>query len=224
MLEGSVEEALNRAEKRGWVMEPEAKRILTNRGFDVPDSVLARTAVEAEAFAGKNGFPVAAKCVSPEILHKTEHGAVITNINSIDELNTVFHRLMKLPGAQSVLVEAMISGIELFLGMKNDYQFGPVVVLGTGGVGVEIYNDTAIRMAPVKPDDVISMVNGLKGSAVIKGFRGLPGVNLDCLIDVTVRFSQFAMELEKWVRSMDLNPVICTPDRCVIADARIMTV
>jgi len=203
-------------------MEPQAKKLLAQAGFDVPESVLAQTVEQALEFAEKVRYPVVAKGVSPEILHKTEHRAVVTSIETADRLSREFNRLIKLPKAEAVLVETMISGIEIILGAKNDYQFGPVVLLGTGGIGVEIFNDAAIRMAPLKPDDVISMVDSLKGASIIKGFRGAFGVNMDALTDLTIRFSQLAMELEHEIESVDLNPVICTRDRCVIADARII--
>ncbi|MFH1156169.1 MAG: acetate--CoA ligase family protein [Pseudomonadota bacterium] len=223
MLTRTMEAAIETGRKRGWVLEPVAKQILREAGFQVPESVLVTDAEEALAFAASVGFPLVAKAVSPEILHKTEYKAVVTSIQDREGLVSAVERLKTLPGTEAVLVEAMIQGVELILGAKNDYQFGPVILLGTGGTGVELYNDVAVRMAPVKNQDVVSMVESLKGKALIKGFRGAPGVNLSALSDMVVRFSQFAMAVDTLIDSMDLNPVICTPDRCVVADARLMT-
>jgi len=103
-----------------------------------------------------------------------------------------------------------------------DYQFGPVILLGLGGTGVEIYRDTSLRMAPLKPRDVEAMVQGLKAHQLLEGYRGSEPINLPELNGLLVRFSRLVMTLEGLVESIDLNPVMCTPQRCLIADARIM--
>ncbi len=127
---------------------------------------------------------------------------------------------------EGVLVDQTVKfagqGIEVIVGAKNDFQFGPVVVFGIGGTSVEIYNDIAIRMAPLKPGDVLSMVESLKAKDLILGYRGSAGANMKILAHLIVNFSYLFMELENDIESVDLNPMICTKDRCVIADARIL--
>jgi hypothetical protein len=205
-------------------LEPDAKDLLEDKGFDLPRRVKTSSAARAVEFMEELQGPVALKAVSPKILHKTEHGAVVTGITSGKVLEKEMKQLLALDGCQTVLAEEMVSGIELFMGAKNDEQFGPVIILGMGGIGVEIYNDTAIRMAPVRTADVLSMVDSLKGSPLIKGFRGGSGVNIAVLTDVIKRFSHLAMALEPYFLSMDVNPLICSPERCVVADARIMLI
>jgi succinyl-CoA synthetase beta subunit len=222
MLNTRIKTIIETGRSRGWLLEPDAKSLFAEQGFDVPESVLAAELDTALAFLNSSSGPVVAKAVSSEILHKTEYGAVITSITTPEKLVSAFSFLKGLPGVDSVLVEAMVPGIEIILGAKNDYQFGPVVLLGTGGTGVEIFSDIAIRMAPLKPLDVISMVNDLKGAAIIKGFRGHHGVDMDRLTDLVVRFSTLVMDLEEEIASIDLNPVICTKSQCVVADARIL--
>jgi hypothetical protein len=131
-------------------------------------------------------------------------------------------RLQKLDGCENILVEQMLQGIEVIFGAKNDFQFGPVIVFGIGGTAVEIYNDTAIRMAPLKPSDVSSMVDSLKAKDLLLGYRGRAGVNMEILTHLMINFSDLIMELENDIESVDLNPVICTTDKCVVVDARIM--
>lgn len=206
----------------GWVLEPDAKAIMYDAGLDIPEFVLTPDIEEARAFFKKKGGPVVAKAVSQKILHKTEFNAVITHIDSDEMLKNSFESLLKLDGCRAVLVEEMINGVEIIVGGKNDYQFGPVVILGVGGTSVEIYNDTAIRMAPVKESDVGFMVESLKGKGLISGYRGQPGADLDELKRFMVTFSKLLMDLEEDLDSIDLNPVICTPERCIIADARII--
>ncbi len=207
---------------RGWVLEPDAKQIMVNQGFDVPNFIVTDSVQAAGDFLKLSPGPVVAKAVSEKILHKTEFNAVVTGIVDEKRLEQEMTRLKSLDGCEQILVEEMVEGLEIIIGAKNDFQFGPVIVLGLGGTSVEIYNDTAIRMAPVEPGDVVSMVNSLKAKKLFKGYRQKPGVNMDILIPLVVKFSSLTMDLEDQFQSIDLNPVICTKDRCVIADARIM--
>jgi succinyl-CoA synthetase beta subunit len=222
MLNRKIRKLIEAGRESGWVCEPDAKAVMKSRGFDIPASVVTGSPEEAVRFLNQTDGPVVAKAVSKKILHKTEQNAVVTGIRSADHLDSEMARLMKLEGCETVLVEEMIKGIEVIIGAKNDFQFGPVIVFGVGGTAVVVYNDTAIRMAPLRPEDVFSMVDSLKAAAIIKGHRGRPGVNMDILTPVLVKFSRLVMDLENDIESVDLNPVICTKDRCVIADARII--
>ncbi len=222
MLKGNYKEAMAASRDRGWVLEPQAKKIMAQAGLEIPAFVLTRDGAEATAFLGQIQGPVVAKAVSSEILHKTEHRAVVTHIRDSHTLEQEMERLLGLPGCEQVLVEEMVSGMEVMVGSKNDAQFGPVVLLGPGGTAVEIYNDTAIRLAPVTPGDVVSMVDSLKAAPLFHGHRGQAGVNMAALQTCVEAFSHLVMELEPWYESIDLNPVICGPEKCVVADARIM--
>lgn len=222
MLTESGRQIIDNSRSLGWVLEPLAKRLMADQGFDIPGFVLTDSLEVAKKFLREASGPVVAKAVSKKILHKTEFQAVVTGIADENTLALQMERLKALEGCEQVLVEEMVSGLEIIVGAKNDFQFGPVVVLGLGGTSVEIYNDTAIRMAPIQPDDVVSMVDSLRARQVFKGYRNRPGVNMEVLVPFVVKFSRLIMDLEPWVDSMDLNPVICTRNRCVIADARII--
>jgi len=222
MLSKSDSSIIENSKHRGWVLEPHAKQIMADHGFDVPAFVLTDSIQAASAFLRESPGRVVAKAVSDKILHKTEFNAVVTGISDETILEQEMTRLKNLAGCEQVLVEEMVEGLEIIIGAKNDFQFGPVIVLGLGGTSVEIYNDTAIRMAPVNPEDVVSMVDSLAAKKLFKGYRKKPGVNMDVLTRLVVDFSSLAMDLEETFQSIDLNPVICTKDRCVIADARIM--
>ena len=217
-----IKEIIDTSKPLGWVLEPNAKALMKLSGLDIPDFVLTNSFEEAEKFLKKSDCPVVAKAVSKKILHKTEYQAVALSISSSDHLKEEFTRLKKLDGCENILIEQMIQGIEVIIGAKNDFQFGPVIVFGIGGTSVEIYNDTAIRMAPLKKSDVVSMVESLTAKQIILGYRGKEGVNMEALTDLIIKFSHLIMKLEKDIESVDLNPVICTKDRCVIADARII--
>ena len=222
MLEKNSKKIIEKSKSSGWILEPDAKALMKLQGFDIPDFILTNSFEAADRFLKKSESPVVAKAVSKKILHKTEHQAVVTGIFSSDHLKKEMARLQKLDGCENILVEQMVQGLEVIIGAKNDFQFGPVIIFGIGGTSVEIYNDTAVRMAPLKPDDVLSMVESLKAKKIISGYRGMAGVNMEILTHLIVNFSLFVMELENDIESVDLNPVICTRDRCVIVDARIM--
>lgn len=217
-----MEEILSASKRVGWVLEPQAKRLFSLAGIDVPRYVWARRIEDAIPFAEEIGYPVVAKIVSPEVVHKSEHNGVAVGIKDGKALRETFKRFSQLGGFNGVLVEEMLSGIELIIGAKVDLQFGPVILFGIGGIWVEIYRDVILRMAPLQLKDVDSMVKCLKGHRILEGYRGADPVNLQELKRLLVTFSNLVMDLEKYMESIDLNPIICFSTRCVVADARIM--
>jgi len=222
MLTEDMRKIVNDARDSGWVLEPAAKRLLALAGLTVPDFTLAATAQEAVAAANKIGYPVAAKVVSAKILHKSEAGGVVVGVQSDSQLTGIYEKLSALDGFAGLLVEEMLPGIELIVGAKVDFQFGPVILLGIGGTGVEIYQDTAIRMAPLLEKDVPAMIAGLKGAELLSGYRGAQPVSVPVLARLMLAFSALVMDLENDIESIDLNPVKCSGARCVVADARII--
>jgi succinyl-CoA synthetase beta subunit len=222
MLTEEIKDILLASPELGWVLEPKAKRLFSMAGFDVPKFMWTKEAGEAVRFAQEIGYPVVAKVVSPRVLHKSDVGGVVVGIGSDEKLSETFRRFSRFDGFAGLLVEEMLSGVELIVGAKVDYQFGPVILLGMGGIGVEIYRDTALRMAPLKRKDVESMLKDLKAHQLLEGFRGSERVNLKKLKDMVAAFSSLVMEIEGFIESVDLNPVLCSSRRCVVADARIM--
>jgi len=222
MLKKELKDIVTASKRWGWVLEPEAKRLLSVSGIDVPKFLWAESPDDAVQFAEKIGYPVVGKLVSPKALHKSEVGGVVVGIDSVKNLEETFHRFSSFEDFAGMLIEEMVSGTELIAGAKVDYQFGPVILLGMGGTAVEIYKDTALRMAPLKEVDVESMLNGLQAHELLKGYRGSQPVNLKKLTQTLMAFSSLVMDLEGYFESIDLNPVMCSSERCVVADARIM--
>lgn len=222
MLNGEILDILSASREAGWVVEPEAKRLLAVAGLPVPKFGWAKKEDEAVRMAREIGYPVVAKVVSHAILHKSEWKGVAVGLDGDQALLGTYERFKRLEGFAGMLVEEMVPGLELIVGAKVDYQFGPVILLGIGGTGVEIYKDSALRMAPLQERDVRSMVRNLKARALLEGYRGAEPVNLDDLTRLLLAFSRLMMELEGHVESLDLNPVKCSPEKCVVADARIM--
>jgi acyl-CoA synthetase (NDP forming) len=206
----------------GWVLEPAAKRLFGLAGFDVPRFTFARTPEEAFRFAGEIGYPVVAKVVSPRILHKSDVNGVAVGIADAVSLGEAFRRFQSLDGFLGMIVEDMVTGIELILGAKIDFQFGPMILLGMGGTGVEIYKDVSLRMAPISEKDALAMIGGLKAQRLLTGFRGAERVDLKRLTGTLLSFSSVVMELGEWIESIDINPLLCSSRHCVVADARII--
>ncbi len=189
--------------------------ILSLHGIASPGGKSCRTVDEAIDFARKTGFPVALKIDSSEFLHKTDIGGVALNINDSDSLKRNFETIMancRKAGPpvedMKILVQQMApEGIDVILGMKTDEQFGPVIVLGLGGVFVEILRDTSIRSAPVRRFEAMEMIRELRGRRLFDGYRGTHPADVDALADAIVMISRFAKQHQDLLLSLDINPL-----------------
>ena len=222
MIDSHFDDILKKSTEWGWVLEPDAQRIMHAAGLAIPRFVCAKTAKEACDFAHAIGYPVVAKIVSPTVMHKSDVHGVEIGIDNDENLTKAFDRFSTTEQFHGMLVEETIHGIELIIGATIDYQFGPMILLGMGGTGVEIYRDTSLRMAPIGENDVTAMIDGLKGRRLLEGYRGSAPINRGELTRLLMRFSDLVMQLEDSIDSIDLNPVVCTADGCIIADARIV--
>lgn len=222
MLTKEMDIILQSAETYGWIMEPYAKQLFALAGLDVPRFRWAKTLEEARSFACETGYPVVMKIVSPQVVHKSEVGGVVVGISDDGGCERVFNRLSTIEGFTGVLVEETIRGVEMIIGATVDDQFGPVILLGIGGTATEIYRDVSLAMAPLCESDVDKMIRGLKAVSLLEGFRGAEKVNMHALKKLVISFSELVMDLGDAIESIDLNPVMCSAERCVIADARIM--
>lgn len=209
--------------------EREAKAILAVYGVPVVKEQLAVDAKQAVAAAQACGFPVVLKVESPDIPHKTEADAIRLNLNSDSEVAAAYETVMSnarrwKPDAKlnGVLVQAMAgAGTEVMVGARVDPIFGPLIVVGLGGILVELMRDTAVELAPVTHREAVGMLSRLKGSAVLQGFRGMPPVDRDRLADVIVRISELISDQRNVVSEIDVNPLICAGDRVLAVDALI---
>ncbi len=222
VLKKEIRSIIERSKPNGWVLEPDAKRILELSGIEVPRFETAKTPEEAVKAARTIGYPVVVKLVSPAVVHKSDVKGVVVDVRSDQEIHTIFNRFASHKAFVGMLVEEMAAGLELIVGGTIDAQFGPVVLVGMGGTGVEIYKDTALRMAPIRPEEVTCMINSLKAGELFHGFRGEAAIDMQALIGLMTAFSGLIMKLADHISSIDLNPVLCSPSGCVAADARIM--
>ena len=204
--------------------ESEAKRVLAAYGVPVVEERLARSADEALAAARSLGYPVAMKAESPTILHKTELGVVKLGIGDEAALRRAYAEIADAARGhelRGVLVQPMIPGIEVIVGARVDPVVGPLVVVGSGGVLVELVQDCVAALAPVSVQEARAMLARLKGYPLLTGFRGGARVNLDALADAVARVSELAAELAGELEELDVNPLRCGADRVVAVDALI---
>jgi acetate---CoA ligase (ADP-forming) subunit alpha len=214
---------------RTALSEIESKRLLNVLGITSAVPEHARTAEEAEAAASRMGFPVVLKAVSPDVTHKSDVGGVILGLRSAREVTDAFDRIRRNLAERSpdsrfegIAVEAMAApGLELIAGIVRDRSFGPLVVVGLGGVFVEVFNDTTVRLAPIDLHEAKVMLEELRGAALLHGARGTKAVDLDALAEVLVRLSEFAARRDD-IKEMDINPIVAYEKGIAVLDARVL--
>jgi acyl-CoA synthetase (NDP forming) len=214
---------------RTALSEIESKKVLEAIGIPSAIPEPAASADEAARIAERIGFPVVLKVLSPEVTHKSEVGGVALNLRSTAEVRTAFERIRsglaaKMPRArfEGVAVQPMApAGVELIAGITRDERFGPLVVVGLGGIFVEVLKDTALRLAPVDENEAREMLLGLRGAALLKGARGTSAADIGAIASAVSRLSHFAAANPQ-VKEMDLNPLVAWHNGVQALDARIL--
>jgi acyl-CoA synthetase (NDP forming) len=164
------------------------------------------------------GYPLALKVVGP--VHKSDIGGVTLNIKSDAHLDAEFKRMMKIKGVTGVLMQEMLSGLELYIGASYEPRFGHVILCGLGGIFVEVLGDISSGLAPLTFDEAISMVRSLRSYKIIQATRGKPGINQQKFVEIIVRLSSL-LRYATEIKEMDLNPLIGNSDDVIVVDARI---
>ena len=211
--------------------EHEAKALLSAAGIPVLSEMICLTVAEAVEAAKGMGFPVVVKIVSPDIAHKTEIGGVIVNLPDADAVaaavDTVFARAAaSVPGARidGALVAPMVrGGIETILGIHMDPVFGPMVMFGLGGTAVELYKDVAFASAPLTAERALSLVQSVRGSALLSGWRGGSQYDVQALVQALCNLSNFAVSHAAELSGIDINPFVVQTSGGVCLDALIST-
>jgi len=213
------------------ISEHEAKAILAAAGIPILEERLATSAAEAAA-ASSLCEKLVLKIVSPEITHKTEVGGVMLNVAAADAASA-YGELMSRVAARAphahldgVLISPMLSdGVEMILGVQHDPVFGPAVLLGLGGIFVEVLRDVTFRIAPFGVEEACGMIGELRGVAMLQGARGKPPGDLDALAETLSKLSLFAAAQRGQFSSIDINPLLVRPKGhgVVALDALIVT-
>ena len=196
--------------------EHDAKQLLS--AWNIPATIEETVTDEAGAIsaAARIGYPVVLKLNSPDLLHKTEAGAVRLDLAGPEDVVQAYRDIMSNVSAgvrvNGVLVQEMVAGaVEMIVGVSYDQQLGPVLLVGAGGVMAEVQNDVALRLCPVDRPEAIAMINEVKASRLLQGFRGLPPADLDALAQVVERVSRLAVNLEGRLAELDINPLMVLP-------------
>jgi succinyl-CoA synthetase beta subunit len=218
-----VERWRNRLAIGDTLEEYEAGQLLRDFGFPMNPSVLADNAPDAVSAAADIGYPVVLKTAQPGILHKTDCDGVRLGIGDSDQVEAAWADFAERLGPR-VLVSAMlqVTGAEMVLGLVRDEQFGPLVMLGFGGINVETIHDVAYALPPFSRVTARRLVNSLKLRPLLDGLRNRPAVDLESYCAAAERFSVMAAALGDVLDEVDVNPVIVHPGGCVAVDALVV--
>ena len=214
---------------RTALSEIESKRVLAAAGIATAIPQLAAGADDAAKVSASVGFPVVMKVHSPDVSHKSEVGGVVLNLRSESEAREAFDRVRRsladrMPGArfEGVVIEPQARpGAELIAGVSRDERFGPLIMVGLGGIFVEVLHDTAIRLAPIDRTEARTMIAELRGAPLLHGARGAPPSDIDAIADLLTRLAELAMSRDDIVE-MDLNPIVAYEEGVAVLDARIL--
>lgn len=180
---------------------------------------------KALAYAEKIGFPVVLKVHGSTIFHKSDIGGVKIGISNKEEFYLAWAEIRnnsELKKIEGILVQEMVKGNELTIGMKRDKQFGPVLMFGLGGIFIEILKDVAFRVAPIDKKQALKMIAEIKGYKLLQGYRGKEGVNINKLSALLVNIARLSLREEK-ILSIDFNPVMANKKAILVADFRLIT-
>lgn len=227
----AVRDILATAKEQGRtaLTAPEGKLVCDAYGIAVPGEGLATSPADAVELAGRIGFPVVMKIVSPDILHKTEAGGVLVGLDDARKVEqgyqTILDNARRYNAKAEILgvqVQKMIGGgQEVIIGAVTDPSFGKLVAFGLGGVLVEVLKDITFRMAPASEQDALGMLDGIAAAQVLKGVRGAEPVDRAALANMIQRVSQLVTDFPE-IAELDLNPVFASPTGAIAADVRIV--
>ncbi|MDP8002570.1 MAG: acetate--CoA ligase family protein [Caldisphaera sp.] len=222
-----VEKAIN--EDRMKLFEDEALRILNINEIETPNYCVAHNTDQLIQCKDIIKYPVAMKIISPDIIHKTDVGGVILNVEDDNRLIDGYYKLIKnvknnLPKARinGVLIQEIVkNGQEIIIGGKRDLAFGPVVLFGLGGIYTEVLGDVSMRIAPIDSCDAKEMIEEIKSIKILEGYRGLEPVDKNALALAIMRVGELMINIPE-ITEMDINPVIANKKGALAVDARII--
>jgi acetyltransferase len=210
--------------------EVASKALLKAYGIPISKEAIVQTAAEAVKIAKKIGFPVVAKVVSADILHKSDIGGVVLNLNNAADVKKAFNditaRVKKLKGKpklEGILIAQQVKAdLELVVGASLDAEMGPVVLFGTGGVDIELLKDVALAGAPLDTDEAKALIARTKAGVKIKGYRGKPALHEASAVKALVGLSNLIADAGQRIASIDVNPFLINPKTGVAVDALIV--
>ncbi len=204
--------------ENGYLTPEQVQILLDAAGIERAGEAVVTTEEDALKSAKKLGFPVVMKVVGP--VHKSDVGGVVLNVKDDATVAKEFNRMMKIKDTTAILIQPMLSGVELFVGAKRDETFGHMVLCGLGGIFIEVLKDVNAGLVPITKEEAQSMIERLKGYQILKGVRGQEPVNEEHFAEMIYRVSALVMAAPE-IFEMDLNPLLGRKDKVVAVDARI---
>jgi len=203
--------------------EPEAKTLLREYGFSVPEFHICTSYTEAAKAAEQLGYPVVMKVVSPDILHKTDVGGVKIGLTNKEDILNAFEEIKKAVKSFSgvIVYHMQEKGVEIIIGALYDEQFEHAIMFGLGGIFVEVLKDVSFRLIPITNRDAKEMITEIKGYPVLTGVRGEPPKDIDAVVNLLLTVS-LLVEKNPAIRELDLNPIFVYEKGYTIIDARIV--
>jgi acetyltransferase len=205
--------------KQGILSAEDVHQLLKAAGFRPVPQTLIKDRAQAAAALKDQAFPAAVKVLGP--LHKTDSGGVRLNVPGPAEALAAFDDMMAIDGAQGVLVQPMVTGTEMILGISREEGFGHLVMFGIGGIFTEVLKDVSFGLTPLTPTESLDMVRGIKGVSVLSGLRGQKGVSLEAAADCLRRLSLLATDFPQ-IKEMDINPLKGNDEALFAVDVRII--
>lgn len=202
----------------GYLEPQQVQELLDAAGINRAGEAVATTADEAVAYAKELGLPVVMKVVGP--VHKSDVGGVVLNVKDEVQVRSEFERMIKIKDTTAILLQPMLSGMELFVGAKREDKFGHMVLCGMGGIFIEVLKDVSAALSPVSKENAMEMIQSLKSYKILEGVRGQEGIRIDQFADTLVRLSAL-LECAPEIFEMDLNPLLGSAKQVVAVDARI---
>jgi acyl-CoA synthetase (NDP forming) len=214
------------ADADGPLSEPRAKAVLARHGVPIPRGRVIANDSELEAAATGLTFPLALKVVSPTLVHKSDVGGVQLGLTDVDQVREAMRATASLPGRVGWLIEEMSeAGLELVVGGVRHHRFGPMLMVGLGGVLVEVLRDVSLRICPITPGDAESMLASLRSAPLLDGVRGRAGIDRAAVVDVLLRIGGedgLLMQHADRLAELDINPLIATATGVCAVDASII--
>lgn len=219
---------LFRGKASRFVSQKQAMALLKAYGIPFVKTAIVGSREEAIRAAGQIGYPVVLKILAPQLVHKVDIGGVALDLADANAVDEAYDRISQCAGEtdaqlhiQGFAVQKMVaarSGIELILGAKKDPTFGPVLMVGSGGVATDVTQDRALGLPPLNERSTKRMLEALRLWPILEGYRGQPGIDLDRLIEVIIRFSCMISDYPE-IREFEINPLIATPRDVLGVDA-----
>lgn len=212
-----IREVIDKAEN-GFLSPLASSMLMDAIGIQRPKEAIIKSISDLETFINENNFPFVMKVVGP--IHKSDVKGVVLNIAGLEHAHKTYHQLMEIKDAQAVLIQQMVEGIELFVGAVHEPLFGQMLMFGLGGVFVEVLNDIQFCLIPFDREEVLHLIQQLKGYPLFKGLRGKIGIDENTFVNTLIKLAtllKFAPEIIE----LDLNPLMAQQNEIIAVDLRI---